>query len=57
MPGQVRTVKKRLRLITNAEAALRWVRAGSSHLHKVQHTLTNIVEDGHRAAEVIDRIR
>jgi hypothetical protein len=46
-----------LRLITNAEAALRWVRAGSSHLDKVQHTLTNIVEDGHRAAEVIDRIR
>jgi C4-dicarboxylate-specific signal transduction histidine kinase len=44
-------------MVTNAEAALRWVRAGSSHLEKVQQSLTSIVEDGNRAGEVIDRIR
>jgi C4-dicarboxylate-specific signal transduction histidine kinase len=43
--------------VTNAEAALRWLRAGSSHLAKVQQSLTSIVEDGTRAGEVIDRIR
>ena len=43
--------------VTNAQAALRWLRAGSSRLEKVQQSLTNIVEDGTRAGEVIDRIR
>jgi len=43
--------------VTNAQAALRWLRAGSSHLEKVQQSLTSIVEDGTRAGEVINRIR
>src|SRR6266404_5589369 len=43
--------------ITNAEAALRWLHAGSLHLDQVQQSLTSIVEDATRAAEVVDRIR
>jgi PAS domain S-box-containing protein len=43
--------------VTNAQAALRWLRAGSSNLEKVQQSLTSIVEDATRAGEVIDRIR
>jgi PAS domain S-box-containing protein len=43
--------------ITNAEAALRWLHAGSSHLEQVQQSLVNIVEDATRATQVIDRIR
>jgi PAS domain S-box-containing protein len=43
--------------LTNAQAALRWLHAGSSHLEKVQQSLTSIVEDGTRAGEVINRIR
>jgi len=43
--------------VTNAEAGLRWLRAGSSHLEEVQQVLTRIVEDGNRAGEVIHRIR
>jgi PAS domain S-box-containing protein len=43
--------------VTNAHAALRWLHAGSSHLEKVQQSLTSIVEDGTRAGEVINRIR
>jgi C4-dicarboxylate-specific signal transduction histidine kinase len=43
--------------VTNAEAALRWLHAGSLHLDQVQQSLTSIVEDATRAAEVIDRIR
>src|ERR1700694_1960168 len=43
--------------VTNAQAALRWLHAGSSHLEKVQQSLTSIVEDATRAGEVIDRIR
>ena len=43
--------------VINAQAALRWLRAGSSHLEEVQQALTSIVEDGHRAGEVINRIR
>jgi C4-dicarboxylate-specific signal transduction histidine kinase len=35
-------------MVTNADASLRWLRAGSSHLDKVRQGLTNIVEDGHR---------
>jgi PAS domain S-box-containing protein len=42
--------------ITNAEAALRWLRAGSSHLEEVRQVLTSIVQDGTRAGEVIHRI-
>jgi C4-dicarboxylate-specific signal transduction histidine kinase len=43
--------------VTNAEAALRWLRAGSSHLEEVRQILASIVEDGTRAGEVIHRIR
>jgi PAS domain S-box-containing protein len=43
--------------VTNAEAGLRWLRAGSSHLEEVQQVLTSIVEDGNRAGEVVHRIR
>src|SRR3984893_9665929 len=43
--------------VTNAQAALRWLHAGSSHLEKVQQSLTSIVADATRAGEVIDRIR
>jgi PAS domain S-box-containing protein len=43
--------------VTNAQAALRWLHAGSSHLEKVQQSLTSIVDDATRAGEVIDRIR
>jgi PAS domain S-box-containing protein len=43
--------------VTNAEAALRWLSAGSSHLEEVRQVLTSIVEDGTRAGEVIHRIR
>ena len=41
--------------VANAEAGLRWLRAGS--LEEVQQVLTSIVEDGTRAGEVIHRIR
>ena len=43
--------------VTNAETALRWLGLGSSHLEEVQEALTSIVDDGVRAAEVINRIR
>jgi PAS domain S-box-containing protein len=43
--------------ITNAETALRLLEHGSSHLTEVQEALTDIVNDGVRAAEVVKRIR
>jgi C4-dicarboxylate-specific signal transduction histidine kinase len=43
--------------VINAQAALRWLRAGSSNLEEVQQALTGIVKDGNHAAEVINRIR
>jgi C4-dicarboxylate-specific signal transduction histidine kinase len=43
--------------VTNAEAALRWLRAGSSHLEEVRQVLGSIIEDGTRAGGVIHRIR
>src|SRR6202165_3633564 len=43
--------------VINAQAALRWLHAGSSHLEQVQQSLTSIVDDATRAGEVIDRIR
>src|ERR1700738_2666795 len=43
--------------VTNAEGALRWLRAGSSHLDEVQQVLPSIIGDGKRAGEVIHRIR
>jgi PAS domain S-box-containing protein len=44
-------------MVTSAEAALRWLRAGSSHLDEVQQVLPSIIGDGKRAGEVIHRIR
>jgi C4-dicarboxylate-specific signal transduction histidine kinase len=44
-------------MVTNAEAALRWLRAGPSHLDEVQQVLPSIIGDGNRAGEVIHRIR
>jgi C4-dicarboxylate-specific signal transduction histidine kinase len=43
--------------VTNAQAALRWLRAGASNLEEVQKALASIVRDGDRAGEVINRIR
>jgi PAS domain S-box-containing protein len=43
--------------VTNAETALRWLGRGSSHLKEVQETLTRIVDDSIRAAELVHRIR
>jgi PAS domain S-box-containing protein len=43
--------------VTNAETALRWLQLGPSHLEEVRKALTGIVDDGIRAAEVINRIR
>jgi PAS domain S-box-containing protein len=43
--------------VTNAEAALRWLRAGPPNLEEVQQALTNIAKDGSRAGQVISRIR
>jgi PAS domain S-box-containing protein len=44
-------------MVSNAEAALRWLGAGSTHLHEVQQVLPGIIADGKRAGEVIHRIR
>jgi PAS domain S-box-containing protein len=43
--------------VTNAEAALRWLRAQPPHLDEVRDSLGRIVEDGMRAGNVIDGIR
>jgi signal transduction histidine kinase len=44
-------------VITNAEAALRWLRAENPNLDEVQESLGFIVRDGNRAGAVIRRIR
>jgi PAS domain S-box-containing protein len=43
--------------VTNAETAQHWLHLGPSHLEEVEQALTHIVDDGVRAAEVINRIR
>ena len=43
--------------VTYAEAALRWLRLGSSHLEEVEKALTSIVDNSVRAGQVINRIR
>jgi signal transduction histidine kinase len=43
--------------VTNAEAALRWMRAPQPDLQEVRQALERIVSDGNRAGEVITRIR
>jgi PAS domain S-box-containing protein len=44
-------------MVANAEAALRWLGAGSSHLAEVARVLPSIIRDGTRAGEVVHRIR
>jgi C4-dicarboxylate-specific signal transduction histidine kinase len=44
-------------MVTNAQAALRWLLAGPGNLDEVRQALDWIVSDGLRAGEVIDRIR
>jgi C4-dicarboxylate-specific signal transduction histidine kinase len=44
-------------IVTNAQAALRWLHAGPGNLDEVQQALDWIVRDGIRSGEVIDRIR
>ena len=43
--------------VTNAQAALRWLRARPPNLEEVQHSLTRIVRDVTRAGDVVGRIR
>ncbi|MCA6114874.1 PAS domain S-box protein [Bradyrhizobium sp. WSM 1738] len=43
--------------VTNAQAALRWLRAQPPDLEEVRHSLDRIVEDGKRAGNVIGGIR
>jgi PAS domain S-box-containing protein len=44
-------------VVTNAEAALRWLEAEPPNLDKVREVLGQIVKDGMRAGDVIHRIR
>jgi len=43
--------------VTNAHAALRWLRAHPPDLEEVREALDGVVEAGNRAGDVIDRIR
>jgi PAS domain S-box-containing protein len=43
--------------VTDAEAALRWLGRRPPELEKVRESLESIVETGHRAGDVVDRIR
>jgi PAS domain S-box-containing protein len=43
--------------ILNAQAGLHWLEAAPPALEDVRRTLDQIVKDGHRAGDVIDRIR
>jgi C4-dicarboxylate-specific signal transduction histidine kinase len=44
-------------VVTNAQAALRWLNMQPPDLREVQQAVGRIVEDGRRSAEVIGRIR
>jgi signal transduction histidine kinase len=44
-------------LVTNANAGLRWLQLDPPRITEVQRALTRIVRDGHRASEVLSRIR
>jgi PAS domain S-box-containing protein len=44
-------------VVTNAQAALRWMRAQPPDLNEVGRALDRIVRDGNRAGGIIDRIR
>ena len=43
--------------ITNANAALHWLAAEPPNVNEVRQSLERIVKDGHRASEVIARVR
>jgi PAS domain S-box-containing protein len=43
--------------VTNAEAALNWLRAQPADLEEVRQALDSIVNDGKRAGDIISRIR
>jgi PAS domain S-box-containing protein len=43
--------------VTNAEAALRWLGRRPPDLEEARQALARIVKDGHRGADVIDRVR
>ena len=44
-------------IVANAEASLNWLARAEPQLHLIRDALTDIVEDSHRAADVIRRIR
>ena len=44
-------------VVANAEAALRWLRAQPPDLEEVRQSLADIIKDGKRAGEIIERIR
>jgi C4-dicarboxylate-specific signal transduction histidine kinase len=44
-------------IVTNADAAIRWLEGNPSNLQEVREALQRIVRDGHRASEVLKRIR
>jgi len=44
-------------IVANAEASLNWLARSQPDLHLVRDALTDIVDDSHRAADVIRRIR
>jgi C4-dicarboxylate-specific signal transduction histidine kinase len=44
-------------IVTNADSCLRWLDHGDQKLDEVRRTVEWIIQDGHRASEVIRRIR
>jgi PAS domain S-box-containing protein len=44
-------------VVTNGNAALRWLAAANPNLHEAREALARIVRDGNRASDVIKRIR
>ena len=44
-------------VVTNADAALRWLGAQPPDLEEARHALRDIIKDGNRASDIIQRIR
>jgi len=44
-------------MITNAEAGLRWLRRNPPELHEVESAAARVVSEGHRASNIVRRIR
>jgi PAS domain S-box-containing protein len=44
-------------ILTNANAALRWLAGGSPNLAEAQQTIGRIIRDGNRAGDVVSRMR